>query len=244
MVNNEIIKEVVDNPDIWEIETDEGWKDFQGVMKTAPTETLILTFENGETLQCSKDHVLFTQEFEPVEAMTLKIGESVLSRGEPLALASKENGEKAELYDIYMSDNERYFSNGILSHNCGKSTSFEIFVCHYVLFQEQKSVAILANKALSATNILRKVKVAYELLPKWLQSGVKTWNNSLIELENGCSVLAAATSSSAVRSFSINCVPDYTKVCVELDNGEIYYTTIEKAQKLEGFINKYEFIND
>ena len=90
------------------------------------------------------------------------------------------------------------------TRQCGKSTSFEIFVCHYVLFQEQKSVAVLANKALSATNILRKVKVAYELLPKWLQSGVKTWNNSLIELENGCSVLAAATSSSAVRSFSIN----------------------------------------
>ena len=88
----------------------------------------------------------------------------------------------------------------------GKSTSFEIFVCHYILFQEQKSVAILANKAMSATNILRKVKVAYELLPKWLQSGIKMWNNNMIELENGCTCLAAATSSSAVRSYSINCL--------------------------------------
>jgi len=92
------------------------------------------------------------------------------------------------------------------TRQCGKSTSFEIFVCHYILFQEQKAVAILANKAMSAMNILRKVKVAYELLPKWLQSGVKTWNNNMIELENGCTVLAAATSSSAVRSYSINCL--------------------------------------
>lgn len=92
------------------------------------------------------------------------------------------------------------------TRQAGKSTSFEIFVCHYVLFQEYKSLAILANKALSATNILRKIKVAYELLPKWLQSGVKTWNNSQIDFENGCSVLAAATSSSAVRSFSLNTV--------------------------------------
>ncbi len=90
------------------------------------------------------------------------------------------------------------------TRQCGKSTAFEIFVCHYILFQEQKSVAILANKAMSATNILRKVKVAYELLPKWLQSGVKTWNGGMIELENGCAVLAAATSSSAIRSFAIN----------------------------------------
>lgn len=86
----------------------------------------------------------------------------------------------------------------------GKSTSFEIFVCWYVLFHSHKGVAILANKALSSLNILRKIKNAYELLPLWIQTGVKTWNQGVIEFENGCRVLAAATSSSGIRSFSIN----------------------------------------
>lgn len=86
----------------------------------------------------------------------------------------------------------------------GKSTCFEIFVCWYVLFHADKGVAILANKAMSSLNILRKIKNAYELLPLWIQSGVKSWNKGQIELENGCRVIASATSSSAIRSFSIN----------------------------------------
>ncbi len=205
MINKELKYEIIQNPNLWEIETDEGWKDFQGVALTEKSSTIILTFSDGTILECSDDHLLFDDDFNTIEASKLRLGESVISRGKNITLINtKQNPKTQNLFDIYMSDNERYYSNGILSHNCGKSTAFEIFVCHYVIFHEQKSVAILANKAMSATNILRKVKVAYELLPKWLQSGVKMWNNSQIELENGCNVLAAATSSSAVRSFSIN----------------------------------------
>jgi len=95
------------------------------------------------------------------------------------------------------------------TRQCGKSTSFEIFVCWYILFHEQKSAAVLANKAASSLGILRKIKMAYELLPKWLQAGVVAWNQSLIELETGCTAMASATSSSAIRSYSMNmCIID------------------------------------
>jgi len=194
---------IIDNNE-WEIETDEGWNDFQGVMKTDISKTLILSFDDNSELNCSLDHILFNPKFQAIQAIKLKVNDLVISKFGTRKITNIKEGSFQQLYDIYMSDNERYYTNNILSHNCGKSTSFEIFVCHYILFQEQKSVAVLANKAMSATNILRKVKVAYELLPKWLQSGIKMWNNSMIELENGCSVLAGATSSSAVRSFSIN----------------------------------------
>jgi hypothetical protein len=46
--------------------------------------------------------------------------------------------------------------------------------------------------------------MAYEHLPKWLQQGVVTWNKGNIELENGAKVMAAATSSSAIRGGSFN----------------------------------------
>jgi hypothetical protein len=95
------------------------------------------------------------------------------------------------------------------TRQCGKSTSFEIFVCWYILFNIDKSVAILANKAMSSLGILRKIKRAYELLPKWLQAGVMTWNASEIILDNGSTVMAAATSSSAIRSYAMNmCIID------------------------------------
>ena len=95
------------------------------------------------------------------------------------------------------------------TRQCGKSTSFEIFVCWYCLFHEDKSCAILANKAASSLGILRKIKMAYELLPKWMQSGVRAWNQATIELDTGCTAMAAATSSSAIRSFAMNmCIID------------------------------------
>jgi len=182
-----------------------------------------------EFIKCKEDIFYFAEKYYHIRDLDLGIIKIKLRKYQKEMLTS-------------FVDNRNTICNA--TRQCGKSTAFEIFVCHYVLFQEHKNVAILANKAASAINILRKVKVAYSLLPKWLQSGVTMWNNSTIRLENGCEVLAAATSSSAVRSFSINCVPDYTKVCVELDNGEIYYTTIEKARKFPGFINKNELVNN
>lgn len=112
------------------------------------------------------------------------------------------------------------------TRQCGKSTSFEIFVTWYILFHEHKSVAILANKERSATGILRKIKMAYENLPIWLQSGVKTWNSNEIILENGCSVLAAATSSSAIRSASINVLIIDECAFIPTNLWEDFYTSV------------------
>ena len=44
----------------------------------------------------------------------------------------------------------------------------------------------------------------YELLPVWLQQGVKTWNKGDVELENGNRVFTAATVSSGIRGKSVN----------------------------------------
>lgn len=99
---------------------------------------------------------------------------------------------------------ENRFNIVLASRQCGKSTSYEIFCLHYILFNEDKTVAILANKLETAVGILSKIKLAYELLPKFLQQGVKKWNEKSVELENGCRIIASATSSSAIRSKSVN----------------------------------------
>lgn len=96
------------------------------------------------------------------------------------------------------------FTISLAARQMGKSAAFEIFVCWTILFQKEKTIAILANKAEQSKDILRKIKEAYELLPKWMQQGVKVWNTASIKLENGCSILASSTSSSAIRGRSIS----------------------------------------
>ena len=66
----------------------------------------------------------------------------------------------------------------------GKSTTMVSYILHYVLFNPSMNVAILANKASTARDILGRLQLAYENLPKWLQQGVMSWNKGSLELEN------------------------------------------------------------
>lgn len=86
----------------------------------------------------------------------------------------------------------------------GKTTTSAAYILWYTLFQDSKRVAILANKAPAAREVLARYKLMYENLPKWMQQGVTTWNKGDIELENGSIVFTAATSASGIRGKSVN----------------------------------------
>jgi len=88
----------------------------------------------------------------------------------------------------------------------GKSTTMVSYILHYILFNDNMNVAILANKAATARDILGRLQLAYENLPKWLQQGVVSWNKGSVDLENGSRVVASSTSSSAVRGGSYNMI--------------------------------------
>tara|TARA_R100001460_G_scaffold2761_2_gene8698 strand:- start:1466 stop:3109 length:1644 start_codon:yes stop_codon:yes gene_type:complete len=93
-----------------------------------------------------------------------------------------------------------------LPRQSGKSTTVISYLLHYVLFNQDVNVAILANKLATARELLSRLQLAYEHLPKWLQQGVVEWNKGSIELENGSKILASSTSSSAVRGGSFNMI--------------------------------------
>ena len=92
----------------------------------------------------------------------------------------------------------------VTSRQAGKTSVAAAVILHYVLFNEHKLVALLANKGDTAREILDRIKIAYEALPKWLQQGVVEWNKGSVEFENGSKIVAAATSSSAIRGKSVS----------------------------------------
>ena len=115
-----------------------------------------------------------------------------------------------EVYD-YQRDMIRKFNDNRfvickMPRQTGKSTTIISFLLHYILFNDSVNVAILANKGAVARELLSRLQLAYENLPKWLQQGAVTWNKGNIEVENGSKVIAAATSSSAVRGSSFNII--------------------------------------
>ncbi len=93
-----------------------------------------------------------------------------------------------------------------LPRQSGKSTTMISYLLHYSLFNPNVNIAILANKAATARDLLGRLQLAYEHLPKWLQQGVMSWNKGSLELENGSKILASSTSASAVRGGSYNII--------------------------------------
>ena len=97
---------------------------------------------------------------------------------------------------------ENRFSICKLPRQSGKSTTIIAYLLHQVIFNDNINVAILANKSSTARDLLGRLQLAYENLPKWMQQGVVNWNKGNIELENKSTIVAAATSSSAIRGGS------------------------------------------
>jgi intein/homing endonuclease len=93
-----------------------------------------------------------------------------------------------------------------MSRQVGKSTTVVSYLLHYVVFNDNVNVGILANKASTSRELLSRLQLSYENLPKWMQQGIVSWNKGSLELENGSKIIAASTSASAVRGMTFNII--------------------------------------
>jgi hypothetical protein len=143
----------------------------------------------AELIKCSKDPIYFIKTYCKIIS---------LDRG----LIDFELFDYQKKFIMSMHDNNRVIS--MQPRQMGKTQTVAAYVLHYVLFNEHKTVAILANKAAASREILSRFQLMYEHLPKWLQQGVETWNKGDIELENGSKVFTAATSGAGIRGKSVN----------------------------------------
>lgn len=132
------------------------------------------------------------------------------------------------------------FTIVLTGRQSGKTTSLVASIVHYVVFNEEKTVALLANKGDTAREILNRIQLAYENLPSWMQHGIIEFNKGSMDLENGSRILAGSTSSDSIRGFSINflyideCVVGDTIVMVrDDDTGEV------KLMKIEELYDEY-----
>lgn len=145
----------------------------------------------NEFLKCSRDPVYFIETY--VKIVNVDLGFI------PLKLYDYQA-------DIVRTAAAERFVICKMPRQVGKTTTIAAYILHSVLFNENYSVAILAHKAEQAREILGRIQMAYEALPKWLQQGIIKWNEGSVELENGSRITASSTASSAIRGTSQNLV--------------------------------------
>lgn len=105
----------------------------------------------------------------------------------------------------------------------GKSTTTCAFILWYILFNTEKTVALLANKGETAREILGKIKLGFMHLPKWLQQGIVNWSEGSIDLENLSRVIACSTASDAIRGYSINLL--FIDEAAHIENWDEFFTS-------------------
>jgi hypothetical protein len=89
---------------------------------------------------------------------------------------------------------------------CGKTTTSAIFMLHYILFNVDKNALVLGNKRKTAIEILDKAKKIFFEIPYFLKPGIYKWNEGEIVLDNGCRLMAEATTINSGISFTFHCV--------------------------------------
>lgn len=89
---------------------------------------------------------------------------------------------------------------------CGKTTTSAVFMLHYILFNVDKNALVLGNKRKTAVEILDKAKKIFLELPYFLRPGIYKWNEGEIVLDNGCRLMAEATTINSGISFTFHCV--------------------------------------
>ena len=154
----------------------------------------------------------------PMEFTPDQIQEFVKCKGDPvyfcknyIKIVSLDEGlVPFSMYDFQEEMVNRFHENRFniakLPRQTGKSTTVVSYLLHYIIFNDNVNIGILANKASTSRELLSRLQLAYENLPRWMQHGILAWNKGNVELENGSKILAASTSSSAVRGMSFNII--------------------------------------
>ena len=121
----------------------------------------------------------------------------------------------------HFSDNR--FNIVLACRQSGKSITSVAWLLHYVIFNPDKTIGILANKGATAREMLSRLTLMLENLPFFLQPGCKVLNKGSIKFSNNSQIIAAATSGSSIRGLSMNVI--FLDEFAFVQNANEFYTS-------------------
>lgn len=185
----------------FKVMTSSGFRPITHSNKTVRYAVYLVRLKNGFTLECADKHILIKSNGEEVFAKN-SLGQMIDTKIGPSEVVDVVKTERREhMYDLTVdSKDHTYYTNGICSHN---TTATGALINHFHTFNKNKEIGVLANKKGQATEIVNRIRNAFEMLPFFLKPAAKTYNKNTVVLENGSTVFAEASTSSSVRGRSI-----------------------------------------
>lgn len=141
-----------------------------------------------ELLKCSQDPIYFIENY-------IKI----ISKSKLVTFEMRNYQKK---YIELLQNNTRSIIKW--GRQSGKSISTAAFIVWKIIFGDNIKVLLAADQLDKAVEQLKRIKEMIELLPIWMQQGVKTWNAKRIILSNSSEVRAAATHPRSASGYTVN----------------------------------------
>ena len=220
--------------DGWSVKTDTGYEKISQTNKTIEYQIWKLE-TTSHILECADNHIVFDSGYNEVFVKDLKIGYVIMTdRGPEKVISIKETNKSVPMFDLSVeSQNHRYYTNGILSHN---TTIGAYYLLYEACFPASKGdILIVAHKQAHSMEVLKRLKDMYYSMPLWLKPGMVKNNETSIEFDNGMRIIAEATTSNAARGKSLKfvyCIEGHSKITIrhkqtgevrEIDIQDLYF---------------------
>lgn len=185
------------------VKTDTGYSKVKHSFKTIEYQVYEVQLENGLHIRCADNHILFNQDFVEVFVKDLKVGVQIQTKVGLMQIVEIIVHDFFEnMFDLELQDkNHRYYTNDILSHN---TITIAIFLLWVSIFQKDQQILIASKNNAHATEILDRMKYAYEELPFWLKPGCVFYNRHSLKFDNGSIIRSESTTEKTGRGLSIS----------------------------------------
>ena len=155
------------------VKTDTGYEKATDIHLTQPYKVYEIILDNGYYLECADNHIVFNENFNQIFVKDLIVGNYIQTDlGLSKVIKINKSKQKLSMFDLTIdSPNHRFYTNGILSHN---TVSAAITILHFITFNVDKNVMVVANLRATTIEIVDKIKSIYVNLPYFLKPGIRT----------------------------------------------------------------------
>lgn len=177
----------------------------QEVHLTKPYKVYNLILANGCSMECADNHRVYAscnykETWKYVKNLT-KDDYVKTKLGWSRVYKVKVKKQKQFMFDFSVQEKQHnYLTNNILSHN---TTTTSAYLVWSMIFHDDKTAFICANKGSTGEEIISKIKDVLEGLPYFMKPGILNLSAKRIKFENGSSLKTAAASKSPATGDSI-----------------------------------------
>ena len=211
---SDITKKIIDTKQLSNVKvlSDTGYVPVTEIHKTQPYTVYEVRTSSGKTIEGADIHLVYRQTYtetsiinESVWVKDLNVGDYILTKDGPEQVVSIYKAPyKLSMYDLSINSQEhRYYTNDILSHN---TTTVSAFLSWMLIFHADRNILVVANKEDTAIEIVDKITNIFKGLPYFLKPGCINFGKTGLRLENGSRILSSATTNTASIGFTIHCI--------------------------------------